>query len=58
MKIAAEQIDINCPESEIYNRMLSLDGKQILELGCGKAEITRDIATSGTDRKITSLEVD
>ncbi|HEC26459.1 MAG TPA: class I SAM-dependent methyltransferase [Gammaproteobacteria bacterium] len=58
MKIAAEQIDINCPESEIYNRMLSLDGKRILELGCGSAEITRDIATSGTDRKITALEVD
>ena len=58
MKIAAEQIDINCPESEIYNRLLSLDGKQILELGCGSAEITRNIATSGSDRKITALEVD
>lgn len=58
MKIAAEQIDVNCPESEIYDRLLSLDGKHILELGCGSAEITRNIATSGTDRKITALEVD
>jgi len=58
MKIAAEQIDINCPESEIYDGLLSLDGKHILELGCGSAEITRNIATSGTDRKITALEVD
>ena len=58
MKIAAEQIDINCPESEIYNRLLALDGKHILELGCGSAEITRNIATSGSDRKITALEVD
>ncbi|GMR05578.1 MAG: class I SAM-dependent methyltransferase [Gammaproteobacteria bacterium] len=58
MKIAAEEIDIYCPESEIYNRLLSLDGKHILELGCGSAEITRDIATSGVDRKITALEVD
>jgi len=58
MKIAAEQIDLNCPESEIYNRLLPLDGKHILELGCGNAEITRDIATSGADRKITALEVD
>ncbi|GMR15033.1 MAG: class I SAM-dependent methyltransferase [Gammaproteobacteria bacterium] len=58
MKIAADQIDISCPESEIYNRLLSLDGKHILELGCGNAEITRDIATSGADRKITALEVD
>ncbi|MEA1889110.1 MAG: class I SAM-dependent methyltransferase [Pseudomonadota bacterium] len=58
MKIAAEQVDVNCPESEIYNCLLSLDGKHILELGCGSAEITRNIATSGTGRKITALEVD
>lgn len=58
MRITAEQIDINCLESEIYNRLLSLDGKHILELGCGSAEITRNIATSGADRKITALEVD
>jgi ubiquinone/menaquinone biosynthesis C-methylase UbiE len=58
MKIAAEQINVNCPETEIYNRLLSLDNKHILELGCGSAEITRDIATSGVNRKITALEVD
>lgn len=58
MKIAEQQIEINCPEAEIYNRLLSLDGKHILELGCGSAEITRNIATSGRDRKITALEVD
>ena len=58
MKIAAERIEVNCPEPEIYNRLLSLDGKHILELGCGSAEITRNIATSGFDRKITALEVD
>ena len=58
MKIAAEQIAVNCPETEIYNRLLSLDNKHILELGCGSAEITRNIATSGAGRKITALEVD
>jgi len=58
MKIATEQIDVNCPEPEIFNRLLSLDGKHILELGCGSAEITRNIATGGSDRKITALEVD
>jgi ubiquinone/menaquinone biosynthesis C-methylase UbiE len=58
MKIAAEKIDISCPEAEIYRRLLALDGKHILELGCGSAAITRDIATSGADRKITALEVD
>jgi len=58
MKIATEQIDVNCPEPEIFNRLLSLDGKHILELGCGSAEITRNIATTGVDRKITALEID
>jgi SAM-dependent methyltransferase len=58
MKIAAEQVDVNCPETDIYHRLLSLDHKNILELGCGSAEITRDIATSGVGRKITALEVD
>lgn len=58
MKIAAENIALSCAESEIYNRLLELDGKHILELGCGCAEITRDIATTGAGRKITALEVD
>ena len=58
MKIATEQIDVNCPEPEIFNRLLALDGKHILELGCGSAEITRNIATTGADRKITALEID
>ena len=58
MKISAENIDLSCIEYEIYNRLLELDGKHILELGCGCADITRDIASAGFDRKITALEVD
>jgi ubiquinone/menaquinone biosynthesis C-methylase UbiE len=58
VKIAAERIDISCPETEIFHGLLALDGKHILELGCGSAAITRDIATSGAARKITALEVD
>ncbi len=58
MRIAVDTIENNCPEYEIYNELLSLDGKHILELGCGSAEITRNIATSGKNRKITALEVD
>jgi len=58
MKIAEQQIDTSCPEPEIYNRLLSLDNKHILELGCGSAEITRNIASSGENRKVTALEVD
>ncbi len=58
MKIAEALIDVNCAESEIYNRLLTLDGKHIVELGCGSAEITRNIATSGVNRQLTALEVD
>jgi len=58
MEIAAEKIELNCHDSDIYNRLLSLDNKHILELGCGGADITRHIATSGVGRRITALEVD
>ncbi len=58
MKIAAEKIDLNCPEFEIYDRLLSLDNKHIIELGCGSAEITCNIASTGRGRTITALEVD
>ena len=58
MKISAENIGLVCPETEIYNRLLSLDYMHILELGCGDAQKTRAIATSGVNRKITALEVD
>ena len=58
MKISSKIIDVICNEPEIYNRLLSLDNKHILELGCGSAVITRNIATQGTGRKITALEVD
>lgn len=58
MKISTKRIVLTCPESEIYDRLLSLDNKHILELGCGNAEITRDIAISGKNRIMTAFEVD
>jgi SAM-dependent methyltransferase len=45
-------------ESQAFERLLSADGKIILELGCGTAEITRAIATAGCDREITATDVD
>lgn len=47
-----------CNEMEELEKLLSLDGKTILELGCGNAEKTRFIATNGYGRKIKSTEVD
>mgnify|MGYP001812878954 FL=1 len=58
MKIAEPSIENTCVEAEIYERLLALDDKHILELGCGSAQITRNIATTGSGRRITALEVD
>jgi len=58
MKIATNPIEVTCPETEVYNRLLPLDNRHILELGCGLAQKTRDIASSGVNRRITALEVD
>ena len=58
MEISKNNIELNCLESDIYNNLLKLDSKHILELGCGNADITRDIATSGKARRVTALEVD
>ena len=58
MRIASEAITHTCPERDIYERVLTLDGARILELGCGRAELTRLIAQGGPERRITALEVD
>jgi ubiquinone/menaquinone biosynthesis C-methylase UbiE len=58
LKIATEHIGICCHEPEIFERLLALDDKHILELGCGMANIKRRIAEAGVNRRITALEVD
>jgi ubiquinone/menaquinone biosynthesis C-methylase UbiE len=58
MQIARQDATRTCPEMHIINEQLSLDGKTILELGCGTAELTRIIATAGSERRVLALEVD
>ena len=58
MKISSENIDRLCEESEIISELLALDNRHIVELGCGKADLTRKIATSGEGRQITAFEID
>ena len=41
-----------------YESLLQLAGKHILELGCGNAELTREIATRTPRVQVTALEVD
>jgi ubiquinone/menaquinone biosynthesis C-methylase UbiE len=43
---------------EVYESLLPLAGSRILELGCGAAEATREIATSAPGVTITALEID
>jgi len=47
-----------CEESEMFEQILSLNNKTILELGCGKADKTRQIASAGHNRTIIATEVD
>ena len=58
MKLNDPNISRNCPEREIFNELLELDGKHMLELGCGRAELTRIIAGEGSGRSMLALEVD
>ena len=58
MDITKENIVRTCDEQEIINELLSLDHKNIMEIGCGKAAITRNIATNGVGRQIIAFEID
>ena len=47
-----------CTEENIIKELLSLDDKQILDLGCGDAKHSLSIASEGKGRTILALEVD
>lgn len=58
MKLSPKRIEKTCPEVEIFESVLSLDNKNILEIGCGDAAITRLIAKTGEARTIIATEMD
>lgn len=58
MHINKQNITKICPEVEIFEPLLSLDNKHILELGCGDATLTRLIASTGKGRQVLATEVD
>lgn len=58
LRIAIEPIEQTCLERELIERRLELDGRRIVELGCGRADLTRVIAAAGRDRRVFALEVD
>lgn len=58
MKINIDTIDRICPENGVFESALDLDHKNILELGCGDARLTRLIAGTGEGRSLIATEVD
>jgi ubiquinone/menaquinone biosynthesis C-methylase UbiE len=58
MKISEPATERLCDEYEMIAAELPLEGAQVLELGCGKAEKTRTIAQAGKVASIMALEVD
>jgi ubiquinone/menaquinone biosynthesis C-methylase UbiE len=58
MHIQQPGIDGVVMESEVYQRLLPLDGAHIIELGCGGAMHTRALAESGRPASILACEVD
>lgn len=48
----------NATDIEIMREILSFDGADVLELGCGRARWTRNIAESFPVKSITATEVD
>jgi ubiquinone/menaquinone biosynthesis C-methylase UbiE len=58
MQIAVDTPVPVTPEPRLFESKLPLDGARILELGCGRALLTRKIAEAGRDRQVLALEVD
>jgi len=57
MRIAIDGITRHATEREVLEDAIALDGKAIVELGCGRAELTRHVA-HGPGRRVLALEVD
>jgi SAM-dependent methyltransferase len=58
MRIDQPEINRTCPERDVYESVLDLDGATIVELGCGKGDHTRRIASAHPTASIVAAEVD
>ncbi len=55
LRISVDPIENHCAERDIIEGKLALDDKDILELGCGRADLTRLIARGGPRRGCSPL---
>lgn len=58
MQFIHPNVTRTCKEVEIYESLLKLDDMKIIELGCGKADHTRNIAQAHPSAQIVAAEVD
>ena len=58
LQLKHPNITRTCKETEIYESLLTLNGAKVLELGCGKADHTRNIAKAHPGARIIAAEVD
>lgn len=58
MQLLCEDIPRICADREIYESLLELDGRCLVEFGCGAAANTRLLASGGATREIIAFEVD
>lgn len=58
MRITVPEYTRTCKEAEVYEALLRLDRATILELGCGPAVHTRNIAAAHPTARIIAAEVD
>jgi SAM-dependent methyltransferase len=58
MQLIRDDIERVASDRDMYEEMLSLDGKLLVELGCGAAANTRALAGAGHGRRVLAYEVD
>jgi len=58
MQLIQNAIERLCADRDVYEQLLELDGKLIVELGCGAAVHTRALAGAGPGRQVLAFEVD
>ena len=58
LKLHNPETYMTCEELSVIRRLLPLNGARVLELGCGKAEMTRTIAETFAVAEIVATEVD
>lgn len=58
MRLSDPDANLVCADREVYESCLVLDDADVLDLGCGRAEHARAIATGHPGARVVAMEVD